>query len=86
MNKLVTAASVAVLTIAALTGCAKANEPFNDAKRGTENNTPADVVTMPDGFSNAATKCDHGNRIYILFHGDSTYGSVAVVPADPTCR
>ena len=65
--------------------CDKANEPFKDAPRGQTNNDTADIVTMPDGFSNAATKCDHGNRIYSIFHGDHTYGSITVVPKDPTC-
>ena len=41
---------------------------------------------MPDGFSNVATKCDHGNRIYVIFKSDSSYGSVAVVPNAPDCE
>ena len=41
---------------------------------------------MPDGFSNAATKCDHGNRVYVIYHGDNPYGTISVVPQDPTCR
>jgi hypothetical protein len=85
----ITAVAAAGFAIGALTltGCMdKATEPFKDAPRGTTNNGKADVVTMPDGFSNVATKCDHGNRIYTAFHGDHTYGSITVVPADPTCR
>jgi hypothetical protein len=78
------AAMVAVL--ATMNGCSKATEPFRDAPRsGTVNNKPADVVEMPDGFSNVATKCDHGNRIYVAFHGDKAYASIAVVPNDPSC-
>jgi hypothetical protein len=65
--------------------CDKANEPFKDAKRGSTNDSPADVGEMPDGFSNYATKCDHGNRVYVIFKSDSAYGSLAVVPNDPTC-
>ena len=66
--------------------CDKATEPFHDADRsGTTNDDPADVIEMPDGFNNLATKCDHGNRIYVTFHGDSAYGSIAVVPDDPDC-
>jgi hypothetical protein len=68
-----------------LTGCSKFTEPFKDAPRGASNTGPADTITMPDGFSNAATKCDHGNRIYVVYHADSAYGSIAVVPQDPTC-
>lgn len=78
----------AVAAVLVLAGCgAKANEPFKDAPRsGTSNTTPADTITMPDGFSNLATKCDHGNRIYVAFHGDGTGAAITVVPADPTCR
>lgn len=71
------------------TACAagtKGGEQFQDADRAGTNSAPADTITFPDGFSNAATKCDHGNRVYVLFHGDSVYGGIAVVPADPTCK
>jgi hypothetical protein len=68
-------------------GCgAKYTEPFKDAPRsGVVNNEAADLITMPDGFSNAATKCDHKNRIYVVYHGDNPYGTIFVVPNDPTC-
>lgn len=84
----ITAAAVAAATgLLLLSGCTdKYSEPFKDAPRGTTNNGPADIITQPDGFSNAATKCDHGNRIYTLYHGDNKYGSIAVVPGDPTCK
>lgn len=77
-------AAVAALT---LTGCsAKGVEPFQDAPRSrVQNGAPADLIRMPDGFSNAATKCDHGNRLYVAYHGDASYASIFVVPADPTC-
>lgn len=68
-----------------LSGCSKFTEPFHDAPRGSTNSGPADVGTMPDGFSNYATKCDHGNRVYVVFHNDKAYGSIAVVANDPTC-
>lgn len=85
-----TAALAAALTaIAALTlaGCDnKASEPFKDAPRsGVNNGTPMDVVRGSDGFSNVGTKCDHGNRVYVAYHGDSPYAAIAVVPQDPTC-
>lgn len=81
------AAATTVAALALLTGCSKYSEPFKDAPRsGHDNGTAADLIRMPDGFSNAATKCDHGNRIYVAYHGDSKYASIAVVPADPTCR
>jgi hypothetical protein len=70
----------------ALYGCSgKAAEPFNDAPVSGENTGSAVKINMPDGFSNVATKCDNGNRIYVAFHGDKAYASIAVVPADPSC-
>lgn len=75
------------VTLGGLTACsAKAQEPFADAPRGQTNDDRADTITFPDGFSNVATKCDHGNRVYVVFKSDAAYGSVAVVPKDPTCR
>lgn len=80
-----TAAALAVVTLLALSGCAKASEPFKDAPRGSVNDSPADTGTMPDGFGNWASKCDGNNRVYTLFHSDSAYGGIAVVPNDPRC-
>jgi hypothetical protein len=80
----IAAAVCVVLAAGALSGC-KATEPFNDAPVASHNKAPAEVLNMPDGFSNVATKCDHGNRVYVVFHGDNAYGSVAVVANDPTC-
>jgi hypothetical protein len=79
---------VLVLALAAtLGGCGKIREPYKDAPvTNVLNDKPADKITMPDGFSNLTTKCDHGNRIYVAFHGDNAYASIAVVPQDPSCR
>jgi len=82
----IAAGGAAVLALL-LGACDKYTEPFKDSPRsGVVNNQPADIIRMPDGFSAAATKCDHGNRIYTLYHGDSKYGAIWGVPADPTCR
>ncbi len=81
---LIGGALVATLAVTSLTGCSKMSEPFKDAKRGDTNSGPADTITMPDGFSNIATKCDHGNRIYSAFHSDAAYASITVVP-DAEC-
>lgn len=78
-------AGVAAIILASC-GVGKQAEPFRDAPRGATNSAPADVIEMPDGFSNLATKCDHGNRIYVVFKGDDLYGSVAVSPQDPSCK
>lgn len=87
-TRITAAALAAVAGLALIAGCSgKYAEPFKDAPRsGTDNGSPADVIRFPDGFSNASTKCDHGNRIYVAYHGDHAYAAVAVVPADPTCR
>lgn len=75
-------ASALVLGLGAV-GCSKWSEPFKDAPRSNiDNGQPADLIRFPDGFSNAATKCDHGHRLYVVYHGDSPYGAVA---NDPSC-
>lgn len=86
MTRRLIPATLLAVTLA-LAGCgAKGSEPFKDAPRSaTTNDAPADTVTFPDGFSNVATKCDHGNRLYIAFHGDGSYASIAVVAKDTTC-
>lgn len=69
-------------------GCSfnKATQQFKDAPRSAVvNRAPADIIEMPDGFNNVATKCDHGNRIYVSFHGDGSYGFIAAVPHAPGC-
>lgn len=84
--RLITAAVVAAAASTILAGCSdKANEPFKDAPRHGTNSAPAEVIEMPDGFSNIAGKCDGPNFVYTAFHGDHTYASVAVVPNDPRC-
>lgn len=83
---LIVAAVLASTVLFGAESCDKASEPFHDADRSKNvNNDPADVIEMPDGFSNAATKCDHGNRVYVLFKSDANYGAISVVPNDPTC-
>lgn len=84
-NRIVAGLVALAFTATALTGCAKMQEPFKDAERGATNDDPADTITMPDGFSNLATKCDHGNRIYVAFHGDGAYAGLAVVPNAEDC-
>jgi hypothetical protein len=79
--------AIAVLSLTAESCDNKISEPYKDAPRSHVNNgAPMDVVRGSDGFSNVGTKCDHGNRIYVAYHGDSPYAAVAVVPQDPTCN
>lgn len=79
-------ATSAVLFLGGAAGCDKQLEQFNDADLvDSGNSQPAQGISMPDGFSNVATKCDHGNRIYVAFKGDSAYAAIAVVPDDKSC-
>jgi hypothetical protein len=84
----ITATYAAAFAAAALllTGCGgKALEPFKDAKVNGRNDAPATIGTAPDGFGNWARKCDGPNMVYTLFHSDSPYGGIQVVPNDPRC-
>lgn len=92
MNRTVRIGGIAValaVTLVSASACDwgdKANEPFQDAARtGVVNNAPVDIITDADGFSNIATKCDHGNRLYMAYHGSDPYAAITVVPKDPTC-
>lgn len=82
---MVVAGLTALLAVLGACGTGKVGEPFRDAPRGATSSGPMDVIEMSDGFSNVGTKCDHGNRVYVVFKGDNLYGSVAVVRQDPTC-
>lgn len=88
-KKKIVAAGV-ITGIVVLSGCSalgdKVTEPWQDAPRSGTNNGPATVVTMPDGFNNVAGKCDGTNMVYVIYHGDSAYGAVSVVPNDPRCK
>jgi len=84
MKRLLLAVGLSALVI---TSCSeKTREPFRDAPQGARNDTPADIIEMPDGFSNVSTKCDHGNRIYVAFKGDANRAAIAVVPNAPECQ
>jgi hypothetical protein len=52
-----------------ITGCDAANDRngVGDAPVGKTDESPADVINMPDGFANVATKCipfQPGKRLY----------------------
>lgn len=86
-KKITVLVGCALLSTLALSGCGdKALEGFQDAHIDGRNTNPAMVGTMPDGFSNFAAKCDGPNMVYVVFHGDSSYGSIDVVPNDPRCN
>jgi hypothetical protein len=80
------ALAAALALVVATSGCSqKYKEYRRDAPVASRNDKPADVFTMPDGFSNFAAKCDGPNRVYVAFHGDDNYAAIAVVANDPRC-
>lgn len=65
-----------------LTGCPGGN----DASVKGRDHGPAEAINFPDHFSSVATKCNHGNRVYVADHSDTKQPSaVAVVAHDPSC-
>lgn len=76
------------ILVAGLAACganAKYSEQYKDAPVGERNSQPADLLTFPDGYSNVAAKCDGTTRVYVIFHQDGAYGSVAAVANSPEC-
>jgi len=83
--KKITAVLVGGAVGLSLAACGTASETFKDADVAATNDGSAETINMPDGFSNVATKCDHGNRVYTIYHASGDYGAIAVVPQDPSC-
>jgi hypothetical protein len=76
----------AIVAVSMVACSQKDREPFRDAPVSDRNEAPAEVMTMPDGFSNVAHKCDgHGHRVYTGYKGDANRSTIAVIE-DPTCR
>ncbi|MBL7492108.1 hypothetical protein I6A60_28305 [Frankia sp. AgB1.9] len=86
--RVVVASLLAVAAIVATaTGCSqKAREVGRDAPVSSHDDKPARLINMPDGFSNVSAKCDGPNMVYVVYHSDSAYGSVAIAPNDPRCQ
>jgi hypothetical protein len=85
MKKILAVAGVCAL---AATGCSmdKYTEPYKDAPRSGTNDRPAEVITMPDGFSNVAAKCDGHDRVFVVYKGDANRAAIAVVPNSSACQ
>lgn len=84
--RVVAAALAAALGLALVVGCSSTSPPVNTPRSTGDNDSQAEPIPFPDGLSSAATKCDHGNRLYIAYHDGSAYAAIAVVPGDPTCK
>jgi hypothetical protein len=79
--------AVALALGLALAGC---GETSQDAGAGARDTGPADIINMPDGFSNVAYKCNGPNMVYVIYHkgmdnSAQPYGALAVVAGDPRC-
>jgi hypothetical protein len=42
-------------------------------------------IAAPSLLLHGAGDVIGANRVYVVFHGDSAYGTVAVAPNDPRC-
>ena len=83
----ITAATIPLTILLSASSCQSANDApvVNGNESGDQ--TPAEIIAMPDGFSNVATKCDkYGNRVYTGYHKGVDSLSIFVVPQDPSCK
>lgn len=73
------------LILAALAACGDDDERgTGDAPARRGDDSPAEVLNFPDGFSNVAHKCDgHGHRVYVTTQNAN--GKQMAVVADPAC-
>lgn len=76
---------VVLVVILLAASCAKSTESFRDAPRGATNDSAADILNFPDGFSNVAAKCDGTARIYVAFKADANRAAITAVPNHPKC-
>lgn len=76
-----------VVALGLLAGCgASATEPYRDAPQGKRYDGPADIYSMPDGFSNFAGKCDgHGHRVFVAFKGGDNRAAITAID-DASCN
>lgn len=92
LNRKLTAAAVGMFLLGVLAACG-AQQGNDSAVTGpvTGDKIPAEIYSMPDGFSNYSLKCVHGiwwMTIYHQSHDSWGYGSgsgVPAVPGDPAC-
>ncbi len=78
------------MTLAVVLGLSACGESTQDSGVTGRDTGPADLINMPDGYSNVAHKCDGPNMVYVIYHGSfaegsRAYGSLSVVANDPRC-
>ena len=81
------AAALVLLAVALGIGACtqKQQEQFRDAPTAGHDKAAVELYDNADGFSNWSEKCDgHGNRVFVAFHGDSSYGAITAIK-DSTC-
>lgn len=82
-------AIAAALVLAA--GCGIKEQYDEDRGRGDAgtdqvDDSPKDIIQMPDRFGNVSTACDgHGHRIFVTTRGEGVPAHIAVID-DPTCN
>lgn len=79
----------AVLAAILVAGCDSYNSQHGRSDAPISNpgkdNRPAEVISMPDGYRNLATKCDgHGHRLYMTSTEGDKQPQIAVVD-DASC-
>lgn len=76
--------AILIAAMTALVGCSAFNDSRGkgDAPVGSRDDTPAEVINMPDSFMNVAHKCYGVNGIY----AHTREAAPVVVPNDPMCR
>lgn len=88
-RRLLRVAALAVATVPLLAACDIASqtdtlgEDWRDVRVGSRDDSPAHIIHMPNGYSNAAFKCNGGTGVYVTMNGNGR--ALAVAPNDPAC-
>ncbi len=80
---LASAVVAAGFTAAACSNTGTFGEEFRDTGVANRDDTPADIIQMPEGFSNVAAKCDGTSRVYVTRNDNGR--AVAVIADHPKC-
>jgi hypothetical protein len=79
-------AGAAAAVALGVTGCSSMTEPWNDAPVQRKIDTPAVILSMPDGFANVAEKCDEsGNLITTTRDGQGGGKVVSMLHVPDVC-
>lgn len=88
--KLYLVTGLAVIGLAALSGCSGHQSAPEPTPGNIINGTRTQVIQMPPGFRNVAFTCYGTTGVYVASRGIGTETAVssglAVVAADPKCR